>query len=143
MSGGVSSVSIEKEKQLRQKMSSLGIRQEDIEETFIRSSGPGGQNVNKTSTCVYLRHLPTGLEVKCQKERSQALNRYLARKVLLKKIENLILGNLSEEKKRIEKLRRQKRKRSKRAKLKVLEAKRKRAQKKALRAKITPFLDFS
>jgi len=127
---------LKKEKDLREKMSSLGIREEDIVENFIRSGGPGGQNVNKTATCVYLKHIPTGIEVKCQKERSQALNRYIARRLLVKKIENLILGNLSEERKRIEKLRRQKRRRSRRARLKILEAKRRQAQKKILRAKI-------
>ncbi len=124
---------IDKEKRLAEEMSRFGIRETDIVETFIRSAGPGGQNVNKTSTCVYLKHLPTGIEVKCQQERSQALNRYLARELLLKKIENAILGRLSRERQRIEKIRRQKRKRSKRAKLKVLEAKRRHAQKKVLR----------
>jgi peptide chain release factor len=121
------------EKRLAEKMLRLGIREADIVEKFIRSDGPGGQNVNKVSTCVHLKHLPTGIEVKCRQERTQALNRYLARQLLLKKIETLILGNLSEERKRIEKIRRQKRKRSKRAKLKVMEAKRRHAQKKELR----------
>jgi len=126
-------VGIDKERHLSQRFSRLGIRESDIVEKFIRSAGPGGQNVNKTSTCVYLKHLPTGVEVKCQQERSQALNRYFARQLLLKKIENLLLGNLSEERRRIEKIRRQKRKRSKRAKLKILEAKRKHSQIKTLR----------
>lgn len=129
-------IGLDKEKALLEKMEQLGIRRQDIIESFIRSSGPGGQNVNKTSTCVYLKHIPTGIEVKCQKERSQALNRYIARKLLLKKIESSILGSLSEEKKRIEKIRRQKRRRSKRAKLKILEGKRLNAQKKVLRAKV-------
>ncbi len=124
---------IDRERLLAEKMSRFGIRETDIVENFVRSTGPGGQNVNKTSTCVYLKHLPTGIEVKCQQERSQALNRYLARQLLLKKIENSILGNLSEERRRIEKIRRQKRKRSKRAKLKVLEAKRRHSEKKMLR----------
>ena len=126
-------VSLEKESALRRKMEGLGIREQDIRESFIRSKGPGGQNVNKTSTCVYLKHIPTGTEVKCQKERTQVLNRYIARKILVNKIETLVLGKLSEEQKRIEKLRRQKRKRSKRAKLKVLESKRRHGQIKALR----------
>jgi len=116
----------------------LGVREEDIEEKFIRSQGPGGMNVNKVSTCVYLRHLPTGIEVKCQQERSQAQNRFLARRILLSKIESSILGRLSEERKRIEKIRRQKRRRSRRAKLKVLEVKRKHSQKKSLRARVHP-----
>ena len=78
-------------------MARLGIREQDIVESFIRSKGPGGQNVNKTSTCVYLKHIPTGIEVKCQKERMQVLNRYIARKILVSKIESLVLGKLSEE----------------------------------------------
>lgn len=135
-------VGLDKEKALLEKMEQLGIHRKDIIESFIRSAGPGGQNINKTSTCVYLKHIPTGIEVKCQKERSQALNRYIARKLLLKKIESSILGKLSEEKKRIEKIRRQKRRRSKRAKLKILEGKRLNAQKKVLRAKIRQIEDF-
>lgn len=114
----------------------IDIRESDIVERFIKSAGHGGQNVNKTSTCVYLRHIPTGLEVKCQRERSQALNRDIARRILSKKIETLALRNLSKERRRIEKMRRQKRKRSKMAKLKILEAKRRHSQKKFLRAKI-------
>jgi protein subunit release factor B len=129
--------SLNKEIELRGLMMRLGVREEDIIEKFVRSQGPGGQNVNKVSTCVYLRHLPTGIEVKCQEERSQALNRFLARRMLLRKIESLILGKLSEERKRIEKIRRQKRKRSRRAKLKVLEAKRIHAQKKSFRGKVS------
>lgn len=115
-------------------MQSLGIRQQDIQERFIRSSGKGGQKVNKTSTCVYLRHLPSGIEVKCQIERSQALNRFLARRILVNKIEAHILGRLSAERKRIEKIRRQKRKRSKRAKEKMLRLKKERSEKKQMRA---------
>jgi len=130
-------VSLQKERMLREKMQQLGIKEADILERFIRSSGPGGQNVNKTSTCVYLKHMPTGIEVKCQKERFQALNRYLARKLLVDKIETLILGRFSQERKRIEKIRRQKRRRSRRAKLKILEAKRRQSEKKFLRSKVT------
>ncbi|MEA3347290.1 MAG: peptide chain release factor-like protein [Candidatus Auribacterota bacterium] len=127
----------DKQKALDEKMSSLGVNKADIIEKFIRSAGPGGQKVNKTSTCVYLKHVPTGIEVKCQRERSQALNRYIARKLLVKKIESYILVELSEERKRIEKIRRQKRKRSRRAKEKILEAKRKRSKKKKLRSKVS------
>lgn len=128
-------VSQEKEKALLERMNRLGIRDEDIVEKFIRSGGKGGQNVNKTSTCVYLKHIPTSIEVKCQRERSQALNRYLARRLLADKIENQILGKLSAEQQKIEKLRRQKRKRSKRAKEKMLELKHRQSEKKQNRQK--------
>jgi len=112
------------------------IRESDLVEKFVKSSGKGGQNVNKVATCVYLKHIPTGIEVKCQKGRSQAVNRYLARTLLVKKIENLIFGKHSEERKRVEKIKRQKRKRSKRAKLKVLESKRLHSNKKSLRVSV-------
>jgi protein subunit release factor B len=127
------SVSPEKEQALRQKMGRLGIFENDIIEKFIRSQGKGGQKVNKASTCVYLKHLLTGIEVKCQRERSQSINRFLARRILADKIEAMILGKKSEEEQRIEKIRRQKRKRSKRAKLKMLEDKRKHSDKKKAR----------
>ena len=128
-------VSEAKAKALVEKMEALNIREEDIAETFIRSSGKGGQHVNKTSTCVYLKHLPTGIEVKCQQERSQSLNRYRARVVLAKKIEQLLKGRESEEIQRIEKIRRQKRKRSKRAKEKMLADKKIVSEKKKLRGR--------
>ncbi|MGD9014463.1 MAG: peptide chain release factor-like protein [Candidatus Omnitrophota bacterium] len=115
-------------------MQRLGISESDLEEKFIRSSGRGGQKVNKTSTCVYLKHRPTGIEVKCQQERSQVLNRFLARQILTNKIETLILGRLSEERRQIEKIRRQKHKRSKRAKDKIRKAKKTRSEKKKRRA---------
>ncbi len=123
-------VSPEKEQALAERMERLGIREEDLIEKFIRSGGRGGQNVNKVATCVYLKHLPTGTEVKCQQERSQALNRYLARRILVDKIEAAVLGKQSEEEQRIAKIRRQKRKRSKRAKEKMLADKRYIAEKK-------------
>ncbi len=126
-------VSPEKEKALMDRMSSLGVAEKDLEETFVRSSGPGGQKVNKTSTCVFIRHIPTGLSVKCQRERSQGLNRFLARRLLLDKIERLQKGLESKERERIEKIRRQKRKRSKRAKEKILAEKRRQSIKKHLR----------
>jgi len=133
-------VSKEKEESLRQRMEHLGIFEKDILEKFIRSQGKGGQKVNKASTCVYLKHLPTKIEVKCQRERSQALNRFLARRILADKIERMILGKKSEEEKRIEKIRRQKRKRSKRAKLKISEAKTRHSELKRNRA-FRPDLD--
>lgn len=104
-------------------MDRLGLKEADFEESFVRSSGPGGQNVNKVSSCVWLRHRPTGLEVKCQRERSQALNRFLAKRLLVEKIELFHLGRESKKIQAIEKIRRQKRKRSRRAKEKMLASK--------------------
>ena len=116
-------------------MERLGLREQDLEERFVRSGGPGGQNVNKVATCVWLRHPPSGLEVKVQQERSQALNRFLARRLLVAKLEQRILGEASEERQRIAKIRRQKRRRSRRAKEKMLAGKRLHAAKKRLRAR--------
>ncbi len=90
-----SGVRPEKLKALKERMESLGIREEDISEKFVRSRGHGGQKVNKTSTCVYLKHIPTGIEVKCQESRSQPLNRFLARRLLADKIEQRLLGSES------------------------------------------------
>ena len=115
-------------------MHALDIREEDIRESFVRSGGRGGQNVNKTATCVYLKHLPTGIEVKCQKERSQALNRYHARVTLIKKMDQMIKGRANDEIQRREKIRRQKRKRSKRAKEKMLSDKKMLSSKKKWRS---------
>ena len=127
-------VSIEKEKALRKKLDDLGIFEKDIEENFIRSGGKGGQHVNKVETCVQLRHLPTGTEVKCSKARTQGMNRYYARVLLYEKIESAVKGKESEEAQRIAKIKRQKRKRSKRAKEKMLEEKKHQAIKKAGRS---------
>ena len=136
-------VSSEKERQLVERMAALDIREEDIEEQFVRSSGAGGQNVNKVSSCVLLHHHPSGVRVRCQKERSQGLNRFLARRILLEKIESLRRGAAVEAQQRIAKIRRQKRRRSRRAKLRLIEEKRHRGETKALRSAVRPDKDES
>src|SRR6266404_613055 len=95
--------------QLTQRLAGLGVLESDLEETFVRSRGHGGQNVNKTATCVMLLHRPTGLQVKCQSTRHQRLNRLLARRLLLDKIEAKRKGIVAAERARDEKMRRQKR----------------------------------
>ena len=126
-------VSLEKEAQLSRRMAALGVREVDIEESFVRSGGHGGQNVNKTSTCVMLLHRPTGLQVKCQATRQQGLNRFLARRLLLDKIEERQKGFVAARRAEIEKIRRQKRKRSRRAKERMLADKSRQSEKKAAR----------
>jgi protein subunit release factor B len=127
------SVNPDKTQQLAQRMAALGVRESEIEETFVRSGGHGGQNVNKSATCVMLLHRPTGLQVKCQTMRQQGLNRFIARRILLDKIEKLQTGTVAAEQARIEKIRRQKRKRSNRAKARMLADKSRHADKKASR----------
>jgi peptide chain release factor len=124
-------------------MAALDVREEDIEEQFVRSSGAGGQNVNKVSSCVLLHHRPSGIRVRCQKERSQGLNRFLARRILLEKVESLRRGAAVEAQQRIAKIRRQKRRRSRRAKLRLVEEKRRRGETKALRSAVRPDADDS
>ncbi len=117
-------------------MNRLGIKVADLEESFIRSGGAGGQNVNKVATCVVLKHLPSGFVIKCQIDRSQGMNRYLARKILVSRLDAQIHGRESEEAKRIFKIKRQKKRRSRRAKDKMLEAKRKHGEKKQSRRRL-------
>ena len=126
-------VSSEKESQLAQRMAALGVSETEIEESFVRSGGHGGQNVNKTSTCVMLLHRPTGLQVKCQATRQQGLNRFIARRLLLDKIEAMKRGYVAAQRAEIEKIRRQKRRRSRRAKNRMLADKSHHADKKASR----------
>jgi len=114
------SVSLEKESQLAQRMAALGVSEAEIEESFVRSGGHGGQNVNKVATCVMLVHRPTGVSVKCQETRQQGLNRFIARRLLLDKIEEKKNGFIAAQRAEIEKIRRQKRRRSRRAKNKML-----------------------
>jgi protein subunit release factor B len=126
-------VAAEKETQLTQRMREMGVAETDLEETFVRSGGHGGQNVNKTSTCVMLLHRPTGLQVKCQSTRQQGLNRFIARRLLLDKIQTMREGHLAAQRATIEKIRRQKRRRSRRAKQRMLADKAHQAAKKESR----------
>lgn len=130
---GASPVSSEREQQLDKRMAALGVSQSDLEETFVKSGGHGGQNVNKLATCVLLVHRPTGLQVKCQATRQQGLNRFIARRLLLDKIEEAQTGRLAAERARIERIRRQTRKKSRRAKERILADKSHRSEKKAAR----------
>ncbi len=126
-------VSPEKEDQLARRMAALGVRETDIQETFVRSGGHGGQNVNKNATCVMLLHVPTRLRVKCQTTRQQGLNRFLARRLLLDKIEALQKGYVDAKREAIERIRRQKRRRSRRSKQRMLADKSYQADKKEAR----------
>ena len=126
-------VSPEKQRALAARMDALAVREADLEERFIRSRGHGGQNVNTVSTCVVLRHVPSGVVVRCERERSQALNRFLARRELLDRLEAKIRGAVAAAEAERARIRRQKRRRSRRAKEKILAGKRAQAEKKAAR----------
>jgi len=129
------SVSKEKEEEISRFMEKLGIKEDDLVEKFILGSGRGGQNLQKTSSCVYLKHIPTGLEVKCQKDRSRALNRLFARRLLCEKYQEIILEEKSKKQQANEKIRRQKRTRSRKQKAKMLDDKKQHAEKKSLRSR--------
>lgn len=117
----------EKWEELRSRMEKCGIREEDLIEKFILGSGSGGQKINKTASCVYLCHSPTGLEVKCQEERSREINRFLARRRLCERFEELILKERSQRARQAAKLRKQKQRRSRKSQAKLVEEKRRRS----------------
>lgn len=133
---GDSIISNKKINALKKRLESLNILESDISENFIKGSGPGGQKVNKTSSCVQLTHIPSGIEIKCQKTRSQSLNRYYARSLLCDEIEDRLIQNESKRQQEIQKIKRQKRKRSKRAKEKLLANKKIVSKIKILRKKV-------
>src|SRR5262252_2963963 len=121
---------------LDERLARLGVRAEDLEETFVHSGGKGGQNVNKVATCVVLVHRPTGIAVKCQRERTQGANRLVARRMLADKIEEMRLGTASKRQQEAERIRRQKRRRSRRSKQRMLRDKHAHSDKKAMRGPV-------
>jgi len=129
-------VSKTKREALAALMLKLGIRDKALTERFILGSGSGGQKVNKTSSCVYLKHAPTGIEIKCQRSRSREMNRFLARRELCDRIEEQVLGEASRRRREREKIRRQKRRRSRRQKERMLADKKKQGEKKQRRKKV-------
>lgn len=117
-------VSFEKLAQQRERMAALGIHESDLIEKFVTGSGKGGQKINKTASCVYIKHVPSGVEVKCQRERSRELNRYLARRELCDRIDEKRRGAASARQQEYEKIRRQKRRKSRRQRAVMLADKR-------------------
>jgi protein subunit release factor B len=126
----------EKARALEERLARLGVRADDLEESFVHSGGKGGQNVNKVATCVVLVHRPSGIAIKCQRERTQGANRLIARRMLADKIEEKRLGAASARRQEAEKVRRQKRRRGRRAKQKILRDKHAQAAKKSLRGSV-------
>ena len=126
----------DKARELAERLARLGVREEDLEESFVHSGGKGGQNVNKVATCVVLVHRPSGIAVKCQRERTQGANRLVARRMLADKIEAVRLGRASARQQEAERVRRQKRRRSRRAKQRMLREKHAQSDKKASRGPV-------
>jgi protein subunit release factor B len=126
-------LSSEKTAALEQRMATLGITEPDLLEKFVRGSGAGGQKINKTSNCVFLKHLPTGVCIKCQIDRSREMNRFLARRELCDQLEMIRDGKAFAKTQAIEKMRRQKRPRSNRSKQRSVADKRITSQKKSMR----------
>ncbi len=116
----------------------LKIYAEDIDEQFIRGTGAGGQKINKTNSCVQLRHLPTGTEVKIQEHREREANRKTAYRTLIEKVEEAALGKASKLAQKRHKIRKQKQRRSRRSKEKILQDKAYRSQIKKTRKSVDP-----
>ncbi|MBM4143039.1 MAG: peptide chain release factor-like protein [Lentisphaerae bacterium] len=131
-------VSSAKAAALAARMAGLGIREADLVEKFVLGSGRGGQKINKTSSCVYLRHVPSGIEVKCQRSRSRELNRFLARREIAERFAERVRGEKTRRRQEAEKIRRQKRRRSRRQKALMLADKKHRAAKKDARRPVAP-----
>ncbi|MDA0323046.1 MAG: peptide chain release factor-like protein [Verrucomicrobia bacterium] len=129
-------ISSAKWRSLRTRMVRLEIREEDLVEKFVLGSGSGGQKVNKTASCVSLRHAESGLSVKVQRSRSRESNRYFARRDLCDKLAEKLLGEKTARRQAQEKIRRQKRRRSRRAKAQMLDEKRKQGEKKTRRKRV-------
>ena len=126
-------ISQQTKEQLQERMKRLSIAEDDLIEKFILGSGSGGQKINKTSSCVYIKHIPSGIEIKCQRERSREMNRFHARRELCERLEQILENKKSKKQQEMEKIRRQKRRRSRRSKEKMLEGKRQTSEKKSLR----------
>jgi len=126
-------ISQEKQEALKRRLEKLGVEEKDLIEKFVLGSGPGGQKVNKSSTCVYLKHIASGTEIKCQKGRSLTLNRYYARQLLCEKLEKQLFDIKSAKEQELAKIRKQKRRRSRRTKEKMVEEKRQLSEKKQFR----------
>jgi protein subunit release factor B len=123
-------------REIGERLARLGVREEDLEESFVHSGGKGGQNVNKVATCVVLVHRPTGIAIKCQRERTQGANRLIARKMLADRIDEIRNGAASRRQQEAERIRRQKRRRSRRAKQRMLRDKHAQSEKKASRGRV-------
>ena len=128
--------SSEKTNALQARMAALGIYPADLTEKFVRGSGAGGQKINKTSNCVFLKHEPSGIAIKCQVERSREMNRFLARRELCDQFDAIANGKASVKTQAIEKMRRQKRRRSRRSKQRSVADKRELSKKKQLRGRV-------
>ncbi|RUQ99376.1 peptide chain release factor family protein [Legionella septentrionalis] len=130
-------IKTDKWEKLAEKMKKFHINEADLIEKFILGSGKGGQKLHKTASTVYLKHVPSGLEIKCQESRSREDNRYFARERLCEKIQAIFSDEKTKEQQRIEKIKRQKKRRSRRSAQKMLDEKSRQGQIKALRKKLS------